>query len=149
MKAYLLNICALVLFSAVIDTILPEKWNKYIKIITALMVTAVIISPFSSFEVPSFEEFTYENKEFEEDGVKLQQEMIKNELEKRIEEDINQRLYDEYEVKVKAKVTVSVNQKDEITGVDLIRLSGSGLSEEIIKRINEIYSPSEVTVDEY
>ena len=149
MKAYFLNITALVLFSAVIDSLLPPKWNKYIKTITALMVTAVIISPFYSFEMPTFEEFDNETKQFKTEGNEIREEMIKKELEERIREDISLRLSEEYGINPEVQVRLSVNEKDEITGVKMVTLSGEKISDEVLKRINEIYAPSEVTVREY
>ncbi|MBQ3037907.1 MAG: stage III sporulation protein AF [Clostridia bacterium] len=149
MRDYLMNITGAVLISVFCDVLLPDKWSKYVKTITGLMITAAIISPLGSFNIiPDMSGFISEAGRLEEEGEQVRNNMILEELEKNIEEDIRERFLKEFNREVSADVSVETNSDNEITGVKSIRLTGNKIDENMINRINEIYAPTEVYIDE-
>lgn len=146
MKEYLMRIIGAVLICVFADMLLTEKWSKYIKIITGLIIISAISSPIQKPLKLDFKEYFNETKQFETDGIKYSVELIKKELEKTLENDINKRFIDEFKQDIKAEVKVSLTDENKISGVEKINLIGS-INQEMINRINEIYAPEEVFVN--
>ena len=44
-KEYLMNIAGAVIITVFAEVLLPDKWNKYIKIITGLIIISAIAAP--------------------------------------------------------------------------------------------------------
>ena len=149
MKNYFMNIIGAVLISAFSKVMLPPGWDKYINIITGLIITVAIISPLGKIEIPAPEILAKESEKIEEDAINLQREMIKDELAKRIEEDISTRIRDEFGLSVKAEVSIQINDENEIEGVRSISVSGTEKNDKITARLNEIYAPREEITYEY
>lgn len=146
MKEYLMRIIGAVLICVFADMLLTEKWSKYIKIITGLIIISAISSPIQKPLKLDFKKYFNETKQFETDGIKYSVELIKKELEKTLENDINKRFIDEFKQDIKAEVEVSLNDENKISGVEKINLIGS-INQEMINRINEIYAPEEVFIN--
>ena len=146
MKEYLMRIIGAVLICVFADMLLTEKWSKYIKIITGLIIISAISSPIQKPLKLDFKEYFNETKQFETDGITYSVELIKKELEKTLENDINKRFIGEFKQDIKAEVEVSLNDENKISGVEKINLIGS-INQEMINRINEIYAPEEVFIN--
>lgn len=147
MKSYLMSITGAVLISVFSKVILPEKWNKYIKVITGLIIISTIASPFKlSWDFDFDKQFKMpQNIETESEEYSL--ELIKQELKKRVDEDIKKRIKEEFSKNITADVDIGVNLDGEITGVERIRISGDEISGNAIERMHEIYAPKEVIVN--
>ena len=148
MKAYLLNITGAVIITVISEILLPENWNKYIKIITGLIIISAIAYPIKdklnfsiSDSIPGFEEISQKGESYSNT-------LIKEELAKKINTDCEERLMREYNADVKVKSEISVNSDGDITGVKRISIKGK-IPHSALERINEIYAPEEVIADEY
>ena len=134
MKEYILKVASCAILSALSDVIAPNGFKKYINILTNSILLLVLISPVLSFkgiELPSFESEKTEIYEYNVD------EEILSSLKTRIEEDIENRLKDEFNYSFKAMVTL-----DE-TDLERVRVREINLfpkpSEEIKARLYHIY----------
>lgn len=147
MKSYLMSITGAVLISVFSNVILPEKWNKYIKVITGLIIISTIVSPLKiSWDFDFNKQFKMpQNIEKTSEEYSLQ--LIKQELKKRVDEDIKKRIKEEFSKDITANCDIGVNANGEITGVEKIIISGDEISEIAIKRLQEIYAPKEVIVN--
>lgn len=148
MREYLMNIIGAVLISVFCDVLLPDKWSKYVKTITGLVIMAAIISPLGNFEIPDMSEFVRESQNIETKGIDTRNKMIVNELEKNIENDISERFLAEFNIDIKAEAVIQINADNEITGVKSITLRGGNITAQMIERIREIYAPTEVFINE-
>lgn len=143
MKTYILTIIGAAVLSSFASVLSPDKWRKYVGVITGLVIISCIIAPvakisktdlFSGFEA-------IENSE--EYSKNLQKEIIEEELAKRVGEDISSRLKNEFGINVTAKVTININDNNEITGIEQIRLKGDKLSAPAVARLCEVYGVNE------
>ena len=149
MKSYLLNVVCAVLISMFCNILLPKEWGKYVKIITGLMIIGAILAPMNlKF---SFDELNFENEkaEFEQQAGQYSNELIKEELKKRIEEDAEKRIFEEFNKNVRVNAEIQTNSDNEITGIEKIEISGENIDGKITKRIRQIYNPTEVSVGEF
>ena len=148
MKIYLMKIIGAVLICVFTDIALPEKWSKYIKIITGLIIISTIASPLEKPLNLNFKESFRVSEKLEQTGEEYQISLIKEEFEKNISNDIRNRIYDEFKKEISADVIVSLNEENKISGIKKIELKGE-INDEILKRINEIYAPKEIFSDGY
>jgi len=141
MKAYMMTVIGSAVLCAVVLIMSPEKWKKYIKVVTGMMIMSVIISPVAELRgMDLFMDYEFSD----EVDVNLQKKTVKAELEKRIEEDIKLRISDEFGITVSPEVTVGVNENFEITGVEEIKLWTETGREKIRRRLEEVYSPQKI-----
>ncbi len=151
MKSYIITIIGAALLAAAWGILAPEKWKGYVQIITGLVIISCIISPlasimktdmsdiFSGFEgVSAFED---------DENNDLQGDIIKAELKKRIDNDIEERMQNEYKLNISADCDIRVNDDGEIEGVDSIRITGGKLSDSAKKRLCEVYGVRQVYND--
>lgn len=147
MRAYLMNIAGAVIITVFADVLLPDKWNKYIKIITGLIIISAIASPVKSKINFDISRFFRESEQLQLQGEDYSKQLIKTELASRINSDCEQRLKDEFNITADVSCSLFVNDYSEITGVDTIEITAKNINSEIIARINEIYAPKEVIVN--
>lgn len=148
MKAYLMKIVGAVLICVFTDIALPEKWSKYIKIITGLIIISTIASPLEKPLNLNFKEYFKVSEKLEKTGEDYQISLIRKEFEKNVSNDIKARIYDEFKKEISADVIVSLNNENKISGIRKIKLKGE-INDEILNRIKEIYAPKEILSDGY
>ncbi len=148
MKSYLIKIVGAVLICVFTDHALPDKWSKYVRIITGLIIISAIASPLEKPLNLNFDDYFKVSQKLEYDGEEYQRSLIKEELEKTISNDIQTRISDEFDVNISANVDIEINEENKISGIDKISLQGD-INENILNRINEIYAPKEIFSDGY
>ena len=90
--------------------------------------------------------YSFKNTDITEEisqGEEYRGEMIKDELTKRVNSDIEQRLMNEFGMEVKADAEVGVNDEGKITGVTAIKIYGN-ISERAAARLCEVYGVEEI-----
>lgn len=143
MKAYILKIVGAALLSAFSEYLVPNGWQKYIKLISGFIIISVLISPFSAkFSTDFLDDFEFDSKLLSE-GEDLMYEKVKSELETRVKDDIILRVSEEFSQNVDAVVTVKTNSKGEIENVERIELKGKK-NDDITKRLKFLYGTEEV-----
>ncbi|MDY3928783.1 MAG: stage III sporulation protein AF [Clostridia bacterium] len=147
MKAYLMSIVFAVLISVFAGMILPDKWDKYIKIITGLIIISTIVTPLQKAWNFSYDGNIREYNDIKFDAEEYRSQLISEELSKKIKEDISKRLSEEFHINPEIRVLVGTNEDNEITGVKKIELNGDNLSDKAADRLKEIYAPEEVIIN--
>lgn len=146
MKGYLMSIVGAVLICIFTEIALPEKWGKYIKVITGLIIISTIASPLEKSFRLDFKEYFDTREEIQINAQDYTINMIKKELENTIANDIKLRMSDEFGADILADVYVSLNEENKISGILKINLIGN-VNDLMVNRINEIYAPKEVLVN--
>lgn len=143
MKTYILTIIGATVLSAFAANLAPEKWQKYVRIITGLVLIVCILSPVKSLvSVDLFEDF--EIPEYSTAEGKTQTELVVSELTERIRQDVEERLYKEFNISASANVKIDINSDGDIEGVKEIRITGAKLTASAAARLKEVYGVSEV-----
>ena len=72
MKTYIISIAVSTVIAAVVNMITPEKWSKYVGIVTGLVVTVCIAQPvISLMHADVFEGFSYNSTQNSDEGEKV------------------------------------------------------------------------------
>ena len=139
MKGYIISVIGAALLASAASMLAPEKWSKYINIITGLVVICTIISPVAKISPEDiFSSFTSE-PELVQEGEELRQTLIEEELEKRINEDIEQRLEQEFNIKCRAQCKISADAEGKIERVEKITIYDAELPPKAAARLCEVY----------
>lgn len=145
MKAYIISIAVSTVISAAVTMITPEKWSKYVSIVTGLVVTVCIAQPIINLvNADVFEGFTYKAGHSRSEGEKVLYSQIKEELEKRIADDAKQRLETEFGKTCEAQAGVTMTENGEVAGVKTIFIYGDKIDAVVIGRLREVYGAEEV-----
>ena len=148
MKNYIMSIVGAVLICIFSEMVLPDKWNKYLNIITGLIIIGAICTPLSyAFDFSIWQQIN-ENQDFSVIAKDYSVNLVKNELEKNIKNDLEERILTEFKKETSVKVSVLTDDDNKITGIEKIILSGN-IDENIISRVNEIYAPKEIVINGY
>lgn len=139
MRAYILTVVGAAVMSAFAAVMAPKTWQKYVQLVTGVVIITAITAPVIrivnsdfSFKIPSVDAVS-------EDGAELNKNLVVSELTKRIEEDIEKRLYNDYNIYAKARVRILVNDKNEIEGVEEIRITEGKITNVAKQKLCEIY----------
>lgn len=139
MKAYIITIIGATLLSAVAGILAPEKWRGYVQIITGLVIISCIVSPITSIVKSNiFDGFEHINDNIVNSD-DVQSGLVLEELKKRINADISERMEKEYNLNVKAECEIRLNSDGEIEGVESVRVSGDKLTDRARLRLCEVY----------
>ncbi len=145
MKGYIISIAVSTVISAVVNMITPEKWSKYVGIVTGLVVTMCIAQPvISLMHADVFEGFSYNSPETSHEGEKVLYSQIKSELEKRISEDITNRLKSEFGKTCETQTEVAITGNGEVSGVKSVVVYGDKIDAVAIGRLRDVYGAEEV-----
>ena len=144
MTNYVTSIVAAAIFAGMASVLSPEKWRKYVGMITGIVIICIVISPIMKTNtVKIFDDFNSKISSAEiEDGEKIRIEMISTKLEEGINRDIEQRMKTEFDINVKATAEVGFNDEGKVTGVNAIKIKGK-LKPEAAKRLCEVYGIGE------
>lgn len=143
MKTYILKIVGAALIAAFSEFLVPEGWQKYMKLISGFIIISVLLSPFiGKNSAKLFDDFKVDSQ-YTEEGTELMYEKIKEELEKKVEEDIALRISEEFSQNVEAKVSIKTNNEGKIESVRQIELTGKK-DDKITERLKFVYGTEEV-----
>ena len=149
MKQYIITIIGSAVLCTAAHILTPAAWQKYVKIITGLVILSVIAAPIANFtDFDIFSSFSIEESEIDEN---LQTDIVAKELKKRVEADIAGRIKAEFSAEAEATVDIGVAQSGEITGVShiKIKLKAGAQKEQIITRMCEVYGTKKDEVEIY
>lgn len=144
-KSYILSVAVAAVVSSVISMLSPQKWSKYVGIITGLAVVICIGQPvFSLLDADLFENIEIQTEQTKTNGSNILNSEIKKELALKLEEDITKRLMEEFRLRVAVKAEIAVNIAGQIEGVDKITVFGDKPDAAAIGRIRDIYGAREI-----
>lgn len=142
MREYMITVIGGAVLAALAHTVSPEKWTKYIKIVTGIMIVSIIVSPVSVLIngdiFSDFEESTYIEENLHEKAVISQ-------TEQKLSEDVISRIKTELGEDIIAEVVLEVDNDMQVEGVDLIKVWNGQNRERIKKILTEVYLPSEIS----
>ena len=145
MKAYIISIAVCTVICAVVNMFTPEKWIKYVGIVTGLVITLFIASPIIGIFGNDFlSEFSYTAKTNGEKGEAVLYNEIKTQLEERINADAKSRLSKDFAKDCSVRTTVNMTDNGEVSGVKSIYVYGDRIDAVIIGRLREMYGAEEV-----
>lgn len=151
MKEYIISIAAAAVISAVVSIITPEKWSKYVGVVTGLVVVLCIAQPiFSLLDADVFSGIEFQSEKTSVDGTDMLRKEIVKELETRVETDAQSRIKTEFMMDCSVDADVSVNEKGEITGVNNITVYSKRRPDTaVMSRLKEVYGVKEVKYGGY
>lgn len=147
MKQYIITIIGATLLSAMANILSPDKWRKYISIITGFIIISCIISPISKLlDMDIFagvDQFYDSRTDYES----VERDLIVSRLEEEVAADIEKRLKAEFNEDAEATVQLYINENNEIERVSKIVIKGAEKSSVKTKRLCEIYGIKEDEVE--
>lgn len=147
MKQYIITIIGATILSAMADILSPDKWRKYVSIITGFIIISCIISPVSKLlnaDIFAGMDSFYESNT---DYKNVERELILSQLEEKVSEDIKKRIKNEFKKDINAKTSLYLNENNEIERVSSIIITGIPQNSAITKRLCEIYGIKEDEVE--
>lgn len=144
-KSYILSVAVTAVISSIISMLSPAKWSKYVGMITGLAVVICIGQPvFSLLNEDLFKNIQLQTEVIQTNGNDILNQEIKKELAKKVEEDIINRLKNEFALTVSVEADIAVNMAGEIEGVRKITVFGDKPDAAAVGRIRDIYGVREV-----
>lgn len=147
MREYIITVIGATLLSAAANILSPEKWRKYISVITGFVIISCIIAPVSELVnvdiFAGFDDFYEEKTDYEA----VEKSIITNGLAEGVEADIEERFKNEFGETVTADAELEINANGEIAGIGRIRIAGSDGAAEKTARLCEIYGIKEDEVE--
>lgn len=145
MGAYIIGIVASTVMAAVISMLTPDKWDKYVGVVTGIVVTICIARPIINLiNVDLFEGISNVETTAVTDASGVYAEEIKKEMESRVAMDVKDRLKTEFGKDCMVSVTVNVTQEGEVLGVSTISVRGDKIDAVAKARLREVYNATEV-----
>lgn len=145
MRQYIISIAVSAVVSAIAGILAPDKWGKYIHIITGLVIALCIANPvFSILHSDIFAGFSVQDEISSQKGDEILKKEVAKELGLRVEKDIEDRIKSEYNRSNIAEAVISADDEGNIKGVEKIILYGDRITDEVRARLCEIYGTSEV-----
>ena len=142
MDKYLTTLITAAVLSAVAKNMSPRRWQKFISIITGIMLVSVIVSPvFEIAGVDLFSEFSYSD----ETDMFAQHKEVKAELEKRVSEDAEKRLRDKLQGEYKVETKLLINSNYEIEGVKEMIVWTKEKKNPVREILGTVYSPQKIS----
>lgn len=144
-KSYILSVAVTAVISSIISMLSPAKWSKYVGMITGLAVVICIGQPvFSLLNEDLFKNIQLQTEVIQTNGNDILNQEIKKELAKKVEEDIINRLKNEFALTVSVEADIAVNMAGEIEGIRKITVFGDKPDAAAVGRIRDIYGVREV-----
>ena len=143
MKEYIITIAIAALAAAAADILAPKEWDKYIRIIIGFLILSVLIAPVAEFRHVQIMPVT-ENYEINDEPLR---DSVSEEMRRRVEKDIEQRIEDEYGVKASAAVEIEIDDEHKIRGVKAIKIRCWQNPRGMIERIKNVYGCDKVELD--
>lgn len=144
-KSYILSVAVTAVISSIISMLSPAKWSKYVGMITGLAVVICIGQPvFSLLNEDLFKNIQLQTEVIQTNGNNILNQEIKKELAKKVEEDIINRLKNEFALTVSVEADIAVNMAGEIEGIRKITVFGDKPDAAAVGRIRDIYGVREV-----
>lgn len=132
--------------SAVISMLTPDKWDKYVGVVTGIVVTICIARPIINLiNMDLFEGFSNVETTTLTNASGVYAAEIKKEMESRIAMDVKDRLKTEFGKNCVALVTVNVTQDGEVLGIGAISVRGDKIDAVAKARLRDVYNATEVT----
>lgn len=147
MKLYIMTIAVSAIVAAAVNMLSPEKWQKYISVVTGLVMVLCIGRPiFELAHTDVFSGFHFNNESIADEGERQLRMELKKELELQLAGDVQSRIRQEFGRTAQARVRVGVDDGGLITGVESIVIYGKGFDNAVTGRLRDVYGAREVKI---
>lgn len=145
MGAYIIGIVGATIISSVISVLTPEKWDKYVGVVTGIVITLCIARPIISLmNEDFFTEASHINQTITAEGTEIFAAEIKKEMQSKIAMDVKERLKTEFGKTCVARAEVNVTPEGKVLGVEEILVRGDKIDAVAKSRLREIYGAREI-----
>lgn len=134
MKQYICTVAAVAIIAALSDILIPKTWQKYTAILTGSILLITLISPLLRLRGITPPQISFPEIEIREYSVTDE---IEAKLKLQVEEDINKRIKNEFNVSVDADINIIVSD-GKIMGISEIYLYSKEVPG-IAERLREVY----------
>ena len=148
MGAYILAIVGATVIAAIISVLTPDNWDKYVGIVTGIVITLCIARPVPGLmNKDIFADVTDIKTQNSVNGEMLFKEEVKKELESKIAMDVKEKLKTEFGRDCVARVEIGVTANGDVLAVDRISVRGDKIDAVAKSRLREIYGAREISYD--
>lgn len=145
MRAYIISVASAAVLSAVINMLSPERWGKYIGVLTGLVVAAAIVRPVLSLvDGDILSDIQIKTDTAAEAGMDVFYSELRAEFEERVSGDIKERLLREFGTDCEVSVEARTADDGRILGIGSITVHGGHLDNAAAARLHDIYDAGEV-----
>ena len=145
MKAYIITIAVSTVVCAVINMLTPEKWTKYVGVVTGLVVMLSVAQPVTGLINHNLSDgFSYTARPDLRGGEAVMYNEIKTQLEARISEAVRAELKDRFGKDCQVETVVAMRDDGEETGISSIYVYGDRIDAVAIGSLREEYGAEEV-----
>ncbi len=138
MREYIMSVIGAGLLCSVSEIISPDKWKKYIKLLTGVIITIIMLSPVKQIDFDVVDDFRSITPEYPTDNSLLLN-TVKSEFENRISEDIKERIFQKYDVNSEVVTTSETDDNGNVTGIALIQIKTFAECPGVTDMITQIY----------
>lgn len=144
MRSYIIMVAGAALLSAFSDMISPQSWRKYTKIVTGLIVLAVLLTPILKIkDADLFEGFSFDEQAVQSDrNIKA----VAEELKHKVEEDAMARIKMEYNTETDITAEIKTDDDGKIICIEKMYVHADKNESKIRKRLAEVYGVEETEV---
>lgn len=143
MRDYITALSMTALITAVLELFAPKEYEKYVKLAAGVLMLSAIVFPGDGLGDVRLREGAAAREVSEE---KLLGE-ISEEMEKRVEQDIEDRLESEFGIASGAEVRLKLDESSKIAGVEEIRVKAAQNPDNMQERLEEVYGCSKVRIE--
>lgn len=142
MREYIITMSVAALIASVMEIFAPKEWEKYIKLAIGLIILSIIVTPVAKFRdaeiLPQTMQYKIDENAFYDE--------IATELKKNVEQDIIERLKSEFDVDAKVEIDLTIDDKHNIKGVNIIRVRTWKNPDGMIERLKEVYGCDKIEI---
>ncbi len=146
MKSYIITIIGATLLSSVGVMLTPENMRKYVSIITGFIIISAIVAPLSALTDINIFSGLDDINENTQNYENIYSSSVSNAISARIEEDIKERLKDEFNYTGDVSVRL-LTENGDIKSISEIILHSHASDDKIIPRLMEVYNVNEVVLN--
>lgn len=137
MREYIMSIIGAGILCSFSEILSPDKWKKYIKLVTGVIITVIMISPIKKIDMHVFDIFNNQT-EYAVDGSLLKN-TVKEELESKVADDVRMRIKEKYGCESEVKAVAGTDEENNITGIELIEVKTNAEAAGAAAIITEVY----------
>ncbi len=135
MKEYIITVATAAVVAAIADILAPGEWSKYIRVIVGFLILSVLIAPIAKFRGTEILSPTG-TYNISDEPLK---DKVSQQLRENVEKDIEERILEEFDIRVKASVQIDIDEEHNIRGVEAIEITTWKNPDGLEERLKNVY----------
>ena len=143
MRDYIVGLSMTALIVSILEVFAPKEYEKYVKLAAGVLMLSVMIFPVAklgNFKLPS-----EISERVVEDGALTDK--VSAEMQKRVEQDIETRLQEEFGIESGAEVKLKLDENGRIAGVEEIYVKVAENPDKMQERLEEVYGCTKIRIE--